>query len=98
MEQVADVEQAIRRLITPPSIWPAYFDDHESEFNQLVNALDAIGDTCLAIGDYVLNDLGQREGEKSLRLYGILEAPVLQQNAIRRIHRPVRRRKDFPGR
>jgi hypothetical protein len=52
------------------------------EWNTLCVAMDTLGDTCLALQDYERRGIGVEEGEKYLRLYGMLQAVVIQQDAI----------------
>jgi len=45
-----------------------------------------LGDTCQALEYYEDYGLGDEYGEKYLKLYGLLQAIVLQQNSISQIH------------
>jgi len=44
--------------------------------------MDVVEDAELAIDTYLENDLGSGNGEKYLRLYGVLQALFIQQNAV----------------
>jgi hypothetical protein len=51
-------------------------------WNQLCSSLDVIGDSDLAISAYINSEFGTDDGEKYLRLYGVLQALFLQQDAV----------------
>jgi hypothetical protein len=51
-------------------------------WNQLCSSLDVIGDSDLAIDAYINSEFGKDDGEKYLRLYGVLQALFLQQDAV----------------
>jgi hypothetical protein len=51
-------------------------------WNQLCSSLDVIEDSDLAIDAYINSEFGKDDGEKYLRLYGILQALFLQQAAV----------------
>lgn len=51
-------------------------------WHQLCSSLDVIGDSDLAIDAYINSDFGEDDGEKYLRLYGVLQALFLQQDAV----------------
>lgn len=51
-------------------------------WNQLCSSLDVIGDSDLAIGAYINSKFGKDDGEKHLKLYGVLQALFLQQDAV----------------
>lgn len=55
-------------------------------WNQLCSSLDVIEDCDLAIDAYINNEFGPDDGEKYLRLYGVLQALFLQQDAIINLH------------
>jgi hypothetical protein len=52
-------------------------------WHQLCAAFDAIGDTELATDAYLEGDFPQQPGERYLRVYGVLQALVVQQDAVR---------------
>ena len=51
-------------------------------WNQMCSSLDVIEDTNLAIDSYIKDDFPKSEGNKYLRVYGILQALFTQQNAV----------------
>jgi hypothetical protein len=51
-------------------------------WNQLCSSLDVIGDSDLAIDAYINSKFGKDDGEKYLKLYGVLQALFLQQDAV----------------
>lgn len=52
------------------------------EWATLCTSLDIVEDTALALREFEERALGTTEGERYLRLYGFLQAVVLQQDAI----------------
>lgn len=51
-------------------------------WNQLCSSMDVIGDTEYAIDAYLNNDYPKEDSEKYLRLYGVLQALYVQQDAV----------------
>jgi len=51
-------------------------------WHQLCSSLDVICDSDLAIDAYINSDFDKDDGEKYLRLYGVLQALFLQQDAV----------------
>lgn len=51
-------------------------------WNQLCSSIDVIEDCDLAIDAYINSEFGEDYGEKYLKLYGILQALFLQQDAV----------------
>lgn len=51
-------------------------------WNQLCCSLDVIEDSDLVISAYLKSEFGAEDGEKYLRLYGLLQALFLQQDAV----------------
>ena len=51
-------------------------------WNQLCSSLDVIEDSDLAIDTYINSEFAEENGEKYLRLYGVLQALFLQQHAV----------------
>lgn len=49
---------------------------------QLCSSLDVIGDSDFAIDAYINNEFPENDGEKYLRLYGVLQAIYVQQDAV----------------
>lgn len=54
-------------------------------WHQLCSSMDVIGDTDLAIGAYLANEHFDDDGSKYLRLYGVLQALFVQQDAVKHL-------------
>jgi len=79
------MEQKIREIINRNGgeFYEKYFQNHINDWNILCTSMDIIGDTTLAIHDFKKVGISQDDGEKYLRLYGLLQAVYLQQDAIK---------------
>ena len=99
-EIIREYEIAFRDLVRPTTkstnadVDDALILKEQKDWFFICTALDVIGDTTLAIknfleygmeGPAVIND----DGEKYLRLYGVLNATYLQQEAIRVLYRKI---------
>jgi len=73
--------QRIRELINKPIIKPIRLKNR-AHWNQLCSCLDTIEDSELAIAAYSTEKFGRSDGKKYLALYGLLQALVLQQDAV----------------
>lgn len=73
--------QEIRDFINKPIKQFNLLKNHKF-WNQLCSSLDVIGDSDLAIAAYTNSEFGTDDGEKYLRLYGVLQALFLQQDAV----------------
>lgn len=78
------MEQLIRKIINSNNqlIYDKYFKTKPEQWIKLCSALDVLEDTDLAIESYLTKGIGNSDGEKYLRLYGLLQAVYLQQDAI----------------
>jgi len=54
-------------------------------WNQLCSSLDVVQDTDIAMEAYLRNAFPEGEGEKYIRVYGILQVLVVQQDAARHL-------------
>ena len=54
-------------------------------WNQLCSSFDVIEDSDLAIDAYLNREFSKNDGEKYLRLYGLLQALFLQQDAVKNL-------------
>lgn len=81
METIAKLESQIRELINSPRKQHLLLKD-KAAWNKLCSALDVIGDTELAIEEYVQNANPKSVGEKYLSIYGILQILYVQQDAV----------------
>ena len=73
--------QEIRRFINKPRKQFNLLKNHKF-WNQLCSSLDVIEDSDLAIDAYIDSKFAKDDGEKYLRLYGVLQALFLQQDAV----------------
>jgi len=73
--------QEIRDFINEPRKQFNLLKNHKF-WNQLCSSLDVIEDSDLAIAAYINSEFGTDDGEKYLRLYGVLQALFLQQDAV----------------
>lgn len=54
-------------------------------WNQLCSSLDVIGDCDLAINAYENNEFNKGDGDKYLKVYGLLQAIFIQQDAVKNL-------------
>lgn len=73
--------QEIRDFINKPREQFNLLRNHKF-WNQLCSSLDVIEDSDLAIAAYINSEFGTDDGEKYLRLYGVLQALFMQQDAV----------------
>jgi hypothetical protein len=59
--------------------------DNRAAFKQSCSALDAIGDTALALEDFVTCDASFSTGVNYILAYGVLQAVFLQQDALKHL-------------
>lgn len=60
-------------------------ENSEIEYFVWCSCLDELEDTMLAIEDYLQNGIGIRDGEKYLKIYGLLQAIIIQQDVIKEL-------------
>jgi len=79
------MEYEIREIINRNGgeFYDEYFKNHLDDWNVLCASMDTIVDTTLAIDYFKETGIGQDDGEKYLRLYGLLQAVYMQQDAIK---------------
>ena len=73
--------QEIRGFVNKPRKQFNLLKNHKL-WNQLCSSLDVIEDSDLAIDAYLNREFSKDDGEKYLRLYGVLQALFLQQDAV----------------
>jgi len=73
--------QEIRKFINNPRKQFNLLKNHKF-WNQLCSSLDVIEDSDLAINAYIDTEFAKDDGEKYLKLYGLLQALFLQQDAV----------------
>lgn len=71
----------IRDLINKPRKQHLLLRDKEF-WNQLCSSLDVLQDTDLALDSYLEKDFPEETGEKYLRIYGLLQSLIVQQDAV----------------
>lgn len=82
---IADKERDLRDLINAPRRHRALRSD-APKFSQLCSALDVLGDTVLALAAYLeLSADAQNDAILYLQTYGVLQALILQQDAVTHI-------------
>lgn len=82
---IADKERDLRDLINAPRRHRALRSD-APKFSQLCSALDVLGDTGLALAAYLeLSPNAQNDAILYLQTYGVLQALILQQDAVTHI-------------
>jgi hypothetical protein len=82
---VRDLETAIRDYVTDARFNYALYHGDPKTFHVVCSALDVIGDTTMAINAYVaMGDSGDY-GVRYLHLYGVLQALIIQQDAVKHI-------------
>lgn len=64
-------------------------------WNQLCSSLDVIQDCELAINSYANNNFSTEDGEKYLRIYGLLQAAFVQQDAVTNLWESLQISGDF---
>ena len=85
MQSVEELVQCIRDMTTAERRhWQ--LRQEAGLFSQLGSSLDVIGDTESALSDYIASEQAARtQGERYLLTYGVLQALVLQQDAVRHL-------------
>ena len=82
MQTICELEQELRDLINAPRRHQQLYANSHA-FSQLCSSLDVVGDAELALEAYLAGISGaQSEGELYLRMYGVLQVLVVQQDAL----------------
>ena len=84
MSKVAELESQIRDIFNIPRRHRNTRNDR-ANFNQACSALDAIGDTELALQEFKSNKPKSTIGISYILAYGVLQAIFLQQDAIKHL-------------
>ena len=79
------LETRVRECINRPRVHHALYSNNLNGFFVVRSALDAIGDTAMAIDAYRGLQETASYGERYLRLYGLLQAFFIQQDAAQHI-------------
>jgi hypothetical protein len=85
MATVGALETQVRDCINRPRVHHALYSNDLKGFLVVCSALDVIGDTTLAIDAYRGLQEAVSYGERYLRLYGLLQACFIQQDAAQHI-------------
>ena len=87
MRRISALEHQVRDFVNNANLYEKYFKSRLDEWNALCVAMDILGDTCVALEYYEDSGMGDTDGEKYLKLYGLLQAIFLQQDSIRQLYR-----------
>ncbi len=79
---MSELVKKLRNSIEDISLRKNYFKDSEDKWNRFCVSMDTLEDSDLAISHYLGAGLGIIEEERYLRLYGVLQAIYIQQNAL----------------
>ncbi len=85
MKRISTLERQIRDNDNKANLYGRFGHDLD-KWNTLCVAMDTLGDSCLALEHYEVFGMGQEDGEKYLKIYGLLQAVVLQQDSIRQLY------------
>lgn len=87
------MEHEIREIINRNGyeFYEEYFKNHLDDWNILCISMDTIGDTTLAVEYFKETGIGQDVGENYLKLYGLLQAIYLQQDAIKFLFQVIKK-------
>lgn len=92
-KSISDLEQSIRDLVNRPRQKSLLTQD-DLAWITLCSALDVVGDTCQCIASY--DEIkGESDGATYLKLYGILQALYLQQDAVAEIYKILTNQKEY---
>jgi len=87
MIRIGKLEGEIRDVVNDRASFGYELVADEDAWNRLTSSLDLLGDTALGLLDFEERKFGQPEsGEAYLRFYGVVQALVLQQEAIATIY------------
>jgi hypothetical protein len=83
MNNVQRLASSIRNYVNTANLYDKYYKDNLDSWNMLCVSMDVIEDTCEALQHFEAEGIGDGVGEKYLKLYGVLQAVSLQQDAIK---------------
>ncbi len=83
MNNIRRLASSIRDYVNTSNLYDKYYKDNPDKWNMLCVSMDTLGDTCEALLNFESEGIEGNFGERYLRLYGVLQAVVLQQDAIR---------------
>jgi len=70
-------------------LYEHHYKELPDEWSMLCIAMDTLDDTGLALEHFERQGLGTGDGEKYLKLYGLLQGIFLQQDSIRHLHKAL---------
>jgi hypothetical protein len=85
MKRIWDIADSIRQCINEFNLYDRCYSKLKSsdKWIALCVSMDTLQDTCEALLDFESEGIGERIGEKYLRLYGFFQAVFPQQDAIK---------------
>jgi len=83
LNPTSHIIEIVRRSIEDPGLRRKHFEADNDRWSKFCVAMDTLEDSDLAISDFLMGGLGSGEGERYLRLYGVLQAVFIQQDAIK---------------
>lgn len=87
MKRISDFAQKIRDFVNNNNLYDKYFKKYPDQWSTLCVAMDTLEDSSLAMEHYETSGIGEENGEKYLKLYGLLQAIFLQQDSIRYLYK-----------
>jgi len=87
MNTVYNTILKIRDKVNKLNLYKKRFKNSSKDWNILCSAMDTVEDTCEACLEFEKKGLGKNNGEKYLRLYGLLQAIYVQQDSIEGLYR-----------
>jgi hypothetical protein len=88
MRNIPELEREVRDLINHPRKHFQLSRDRAA-FSRLCSSLDVLGDTEIAFDAYLHGEEQRPFGEEYLQLYGVLQALILQQDAVKHLHKAL---------
>ena len=86
MRRISVAEHQVRALTNQSGMYERIFASRRDEWNLLTVALDTLGASAAALTHFESCGLGSDVDERYIRLYGLFQAVILQQDAISAIY------------
>lgn len=86
MKRISEAEERVRALTNHGGMYERCFASRRDDWNQLCVAMDTLGDSAAALTHFESYGFGAGVDERYIRLYGTLQAIILQQDAIKAIY------------
>lgn len=80
VQKINNLKEKLREILIEKT--DEYYKADKVKFNIFCSCMDVIDDTMLAISNYIEKGLGADEAERYLKLYGLLQAVIIQQDSI----------------